>query len=131
MPPELAAAGFEATLWGDSRRFGAPARRVVRALFAVAKTEADVSLAVARAFKLANTPPHQARLSPGGQPTSRAASFGEARRVSVTVDGGSNSFRHLDLPLSASPLPPALSVLCVRDGRGSAAEVSHSFQKGG
>ena len=73
----------------------------MRALFAVAKTEADVSLAVARAFKLANTPPHQARLSPGGQPTSRAASFGEARHVSVTVDGGYNSFRHLDLPLSA------------------------------
>ena len=51
MPPELAAAGFEAAIWADSRRLPKPARRVVQRLFKVAKTEADVALAVDRAFR--------------------------------------------------------------------------------
>ena len=73
MPPELAAAGFEAAIWADSRRLPKPARRVVQRLFKVAKTEADVALAVDRAFRLADASSHPPHRGPSQQPSSRAA----------------------------------------------------------
>ena len=106
MPPELAAAGFEAAVWADTRRFPKPARKAVRRLFKVATSEEDVALAVAHALRLAaGASQHLARRGPGQQPnqrpSSRTASFGDARRVSVTIEGPRSSSRHFDLALSA------------------------------
>ena len=82
MPPELAAAGFEAAIWADSRRLPKPARRVVQRLFKVAKTEADVALAVARAFRLADEMHRPTR--PTEAPASSRA---PALRTSMTMLG--------------------------------------------
>ena len=59
-----------------------------------------MALAVARAFRLAEASSHPPRRGTSQQPSSRAASFGDARRVSVTVEGGSSG-RRFDLPLSS------------------------------
>ena len=100
MPPALAAAGFEASVWADSRKFGKPAREIVRKLFKTANTTAEETRAVERAFALAKVSRAQAQRGVGREPGSLTASFGDARRVPVTVEGRGNA-RRFDLRLSS------------------------------
>ena len=100
MPPALAAAGFEASVWADSRKLGKPAREIVRKLFKAAATRAQEELAVKRAFDLARVSRSQAQRGMGRQPSSLSASFGDARRVSVTVEGDRGEHR-FDFQLSS------------------------------